>query len=134
MAPGRISRPVLIAAVVVVAGALAIALGLLRAARSLDDPEVQQALLARLRDASGVDVRAAAMEVALSSGIRLTGVTIANPAPLPGNALSAEAVVLRYRLLPLLRGRLEIDAFSQERINVTLKELQEEQQGVAHLL
>ncbi|HET8744214.1 MAG TPA: malate dehydrogenase, partial [Ramlibacter sp.] len=29
---------------------------------------------------------------------------------------------------------LEIDAFSQERINVTLKELQEEQAGVAHLL
>src|SRR5205807_290059 len=29
---------------------------------------------------------------------------------------------------------LSIDAFSQERINVTLKELQEEQQGVAHLL
>jgi len=29
---------------------------------------------------------------------------------------------------------LEIDAFSQERINITLKELQEEQAGVAHLL
>ncbi|NML46824.1 malate dehydrogenase [Ramlibacter sp. G-1-2-2] len=29
---------------------------------------------------------------------------------------------------------LEIDAFSQERINLTLNELQEEQQGVAHLL
>jgi malate dehydrogenase len=29
---------------------------------------------------------------------------------------------------------LEIDAFSQERINLTLQELQEEQQGVAHLL
>jgi malate dehydrogenase len=29
---------------------------------------------------------------------------------------------------------LQIDAFSQERINVTLNELQEEQQGVAHLL
>ena len=29
---------------------------------------------------------------------------------------------------------LEIDPFSQERINLTLKELQEEQQGVAHLL
>jgi malate dehydrogenase len=29
---------------------------------------------------------------------------------------------------------LEIDAFSQERINLTLMELQEEQQGVAHLL
>jgi malate dehydrogenase len=33
----------------------------------------------------------------------------------------------------LIEG-LPIDAFSQERINVTLKELQEEQQGVAHLL
>ncbi len=29
---------------------------------------------------------------------------------------------------------LEIDAFSQERINITLKELQEEQDGVKHLL
>jgi malate dehydrogenase len=29
---------------------------------------------------------------------------------------------------------LPIDAFSQERINLTLNELQEEQQGVAHLL
>jgi malate dehydrogenase len=29
---------------------------------------------------------------------------------------------------------LEIDAFSRERINVTLKELQEEQEGVKHLL
>jgi len=29
---------------------------------------------------------------------------------------------------------LPIDAFSQERINVTLKELQEEQAGVKHLL
>ena len=29
---------------------------------------------------------------------------------------------------------LEVDAFSQERINLTLKELQDEQAGVAHLL
>ena len=29
---------------------------------------------------------------------------------------------------------LDVDAFSQERINVTLKELQDEQAGVAHLL
>lgn len=29
---------------------------------------------------------------------------------------------------------LEIDAFSQDRINLTLKELQEEQEGVKHLL
>lgn len=29
---------------------------------------------------------------------------------------------------------LEIDAFSQERINITLKELEDEKAGVAHLL
>jgi malate dehydrogenase len=29
---------------------------------------------------------------------------------------------------------LDIDAFSQERINLTLKELTEEREGVAHLL
>ena len=29
---------------------------------------------------------------------------------------------------------LEIDAFSQERINITLAELEEEKAGVAHLL
>jgi malate dehydrogenase len=29
---------------------------------------------------------------------------------------------------------LEIDAFSRERINATLKELQEEQDGVKHLV
>ena len=111
---GKVSRPVLAVAVVTV-GALAIALVLLRAVRSLDDPEVQQALLARLREASGVDVRAAGMDVALGSGLRLTGVTVANPKPLPGNLLTAETVVLRYRLLPLLRGRLEIDALSVEK-------------------
>jgi len=113
-------RPVLAAAVAVLVAALGVALGLLRAVRSLDDPEVQQALLARLRAASGVDVRAAGMEVALFSGIRLTGVTVANPKPLPGNLLAAETVVLRYRLLPLLRGRLEIDALSVEKPEMTM--------------
>ena len=112
---GKVSRPVRAVAVVTLVGSLAIALGLLRAVRSLDDPEVQQALLARLREASGVDVRATGMDVALSSGIQLRGVTVANPAPLPGNLLTAETVVLRYRLLPLLRGRLEIDALTVEK-------------------
>ena len=117
---GRISRPVLAVAAVTLVGALAIALGLLRAARSLDDPEVQQALLARLREASGVDVRAGGMDVALSSGIRLRGVAVANPAPLPGNLLTAETLVLRYRLLPLLRGRLEIDELAVEKPELTM--------------
>ena len=43
----------------------------------------------------------------------------------------------QVRLLDLGRARCEglaIDAFSQERINVTLAELQGEQDGVKHLL
>ena len=111
-------RRALAAAALVFAGATTLVL--LRAVRALDDPEMQQALLARLREASGVDVRATGMDVALTSGIRLTGVTVANPAPLPGNLLAAERVVLRYRLLPLLRGRLEIDALAVEKPEVRI--------------
>ena len=33
-----------------------------------------------------------------------------------------------------IRDSLEIDAFSKERIDITLKELLEEQDGVKHLL
>lgn len=55
------------------------------------------------------------MEVSISSGLRLVGVTVANPKPLAGELLTAETVALRYRLAPLLRGRLEIDALSIEK-------------------
>ena len=85
-------RPVLVVAAIVLVVSVTAALGVLRAVRSLDDPEVQQALLARLRDASGVDVRATGMEVSLASGIRLVGVAVANPKPIPGDLLTAESV------------------------------------------
>ena len=115
-----VRRRILIAAAIVLVASVTAALGLLRAVRSLDDPEVQQALLAHLRDASGVDVRARGMEVSLASGIRLVGVAVANPKPIPGDLLTVESVVLRYRLLPLLRGRLEIDALSVDKPELTM--------------
>jgi malate dehydrogenase len=37
------------------------------------------------------------------------------------------------RQVQIVQG-LEIDAFSQEKINITLKELEEERAGVQHLL
>jgi uncharacterized protein involved in outer membrane biogenesis len=113
-------RRVLVVAAIVLAVAVTAALGVLRAVRSLDDPGVQQALLARVREASGVDVRASGMEVSLASGIRLVGVAVANPKPMRGDLLTAESVVLRYRLLPLLRGRLEIDALSVEKPELSM--------------
>ncbi|MES2939046.1 MAG: malate dehydrogenase, partial [Pseudomonadota bacterium] len=52
---------------------------------------------------------------------------------IPKDTMFGFAVTTENGEYKLVEG-LEIDAFSQERINLTLKELQEEQQGVAHLL
>jgi malate dehydrogenase len=52
---------------------------------------------------------------------------------IPKDILFGFPVITQNGEYKLVEG-LEIDAFSQERINLTLKELQEEQQGVAHLL
>lgn len=52
---------------------------------------------------------------------------------IPKDTMFGFPVITKDGKYEVVKG-LEIDAFSQERINLTLKELQEEQQGVAHLL
>jgi malate dehydrogenase len=52
---------------------------------------------------------------------------------IPKDTMFGFAVTTASGEYKLVEG-LEIDAFSQERINLTLKELQEEQDGVKHLL
>ena len=52
---------------------------------------------------------------------------------IPAETMFGFPVTTAHGEYTLVEG-LEIDAFSQERINVTLKELQEEQDGVKHLL
>jgi malate dehydrogenase len=52
---------------------------------------------------------------------------------IPKDTMFGFAVTTANGEYKLVEG-LEIDAFSQERINATLKELQEEQDGVKHLL
>ncbi|MBC5782040.1 malate dehydrogenase [Ramlibacter sp. USB13] len=52
---------------------------------------------------------------------------------IPKDVMFGFPVTTRDGKYEVVKG-LEIDAFSQERINLTLKELQEEQQGVSHLL
>ena len=52
---------------------------------------------------------------------------------IPKDVMFGFAVTCQDGEYTLVEG-LEIDAFSQERINITLKELQDEQAGVAHLL
>jgi hypothetical protein len=81
----------------------------------LNTPEFQKSLLDQAKAAVGADVRVKEMDISLFSGVTLTGIAIANPAPLPGDLLTADAFVLRYRLRPLLAGRVEVERVALER-------------------
>ncbi len=76
--------------------------------RSFDTPQFRAALLERASRTAGTNVRVERMDVSLLSGVKLRGIAVANPGPFPGDLLTAQAFVLRYRLRPLLAGRLEI--------------------------
>ncbi len=88
--------------------------------RWLDTPEFKADLLQKAKGAVGTDVQVNELGISLFSGVTLKGVVVANPAPFPGSILRADAFVLRYRLLPLLRGRLLIDELSLEKPVVSL--------------
>lgn len=88
--------------------------------RRLDTPEFRNALLARVKAALGTDVRVRKMDVSLLSGVRLEGVGISNPAPFQGDILTAEEFVFRYRLLPLLAGRIAVDRLALRRPVMTI--------------
>ena len=109
-------------------GALALFLVVLLAAAGygrylvgkLNTPAFQKALLAQASATAGADVRAREMSLSLFSGVTLRGITVANPAPFPGELLTADAFVLRYRLLPLLAGRVEVERLALERPRLAL--------------
>lgn len=88
--------------------------------RRVDTPEFQKALLERARATVGAEVRVEDMDVSVFEGVTLKGVVIGNPPGYRGDLLTAEAFVLRYRLLPLLRGRLEVRRLSLEKPTVLL--------------
>jgi hypothetical protein len=93
-----------LALVLVVVAALAL--------RRLDTPAFRKAVLDRATTALGAEVGVKEMEVSVLSGVRLSGVEIANPAPFKGRLLTADEFVFRYRLLPLLLGRFEVNRLS----------------------
>jgi hypothetical protein len=104
---------------VLLGGLVALLVGVLAGAayarhllRALDTPAFRAALLARAKETVGADVRVKEMDVALLSGLTLHGLEVANPAPFTGKLLTADAFVLRYRLLPLLAGRVEVERLS----------------------
>jgi hypothetical protein len=83
--------------------------------RTLDTPEFKKTVLEQAKATVGADVRVREMGISLLSGVTLRGIVIANPAPFPGDLLTAEAFVLRYRLRPLLAGRVEVERLALEK-------------------
>ena len=86
----------------------------------LNTPAFQKSLLDQATATAGADVRVKEMDISLLSGVTLKGLAVANPAPFPGDFLTAEAFVLRYRLRPLLAGRVEVERLALERPRLAL--------------
>jgi len=90
------------------------------ALRRLDTPEFKDSLTRRAGAALGTTVRVERLELGVLSGLRLEGAAIGNPAPLRGDLLTADAIVLKHRLWPLLAGRVVIDNLELRRPNLAL--------------
>jgi len=90
--------------------------------RWLRTPAFQQELLQRVRATTGADVRAKRLDVSLLSGVTLEGIGVANPPPFRGDLLTADGLVLRYKLWPLVSGRFEVERLALERpqLNVAM--------------
>lgn len=83
--------------------------------RSLETPEFHKAMLDRISAAVGARLDARTVDLSILHGVTLTGVTLGQPPPFKGSLATADEVVLRYRLWPLLRGRLEVSKLSAEK-------------------
>ncbi len=81
----------------------------------LNSPEFQEEVRAEVSRQMGAEVRLQEMDIALASGVTLRGVAVTNPAPFEGDLFSAEAFVLRYKLMPLLSGRVEVEQLALEK-------------------
>ncbi len=83
--------------------------------RSINTPEFKKTVWARVARAIGTDVQVKELNVSLLSGVTLSGVTVANPKPFKGALLTADSLVLRYRLRSLLTGRVEVERLALKR-------------------
>jgi len=86
----------------------------------LQSPETKQLALNAAQEALGTKVQINDLHISLFSGIRLRGVTIANPEGFSGSLLTADEFVLRYNLWPLLQKRLEIETLALRKPVITL--------------
>ena len=110
----------IIVAVLIVLVLTLVGAGIYFTNRYLQSPAFKEKVLKTARAELGADVRIDGFQASLFSGVELRGVTIGNPAGFAGNLLTADAFILRYRLLPLLSRRVEIEQLSLDRPVITL--------------
>ena len=93
--------------------------------RYLQTPEFKERVLSEAREAAGTEVEVAELDISIWRGIALEGVMIADPSGLSNEFLTADRLILRHRLLPLLRRQVQIDRLALETPVVTLVQAQD---------
>jgi uncharacterized protein involved in outer membrane biogenesis len=112
----------IIVAVVIALAIIVVGAGIYFTNRYLQSPAFKEQAVQAAHNELGADVRIDDLKVSLFSGVELRGVTIGNPPGFPGNLVTANAFVLRYRLLPLLSRRVEIEELSLDKPVITLSQ------------
>jgi AsmA-like C-terminal region len=113
-------RALKILAVVLLGAVALLGVGLVIVTRYLDSDAFRRAAVAAAQQTLGAPVSVGEFHVSLFSGAAFRQVTVGNPPGVPGELLRAEALVLRPRLLPLLRRRLEFAEMRLDTPTVTL--------------
>ena len=94
--------------------------GIFFIARYLQTPEFKETVLSTLQEAAGTEVEVARMDISVLSGIALEGVRVADPSNPSDEFFTADRLVMRHQLLPLLRRQVQIDRLSLDRPVVTV--------------
>jgi uncharacterized protein involved in outer membrane biogenesis len=94
--------------------------GLLYVNHYIQRPEFKQKMLSVARKALRTDIQVKELKVSIFTGAELEGVAIANPTGFAGNLLTAKSFRLHYKLLPLLRKRVQIATISLQEPTIVL--------------
>lgn len=113
-------RTLKILTVVLVGAAALLGVGLFALARYLESDTFRRATISAAQQALGAPVSVGELHVSIFSGATFGQVVVGNPGGVPGDLLRAEGLVVRPRLLPLLRRRLEIAEMQLDAPAVTL--------------
>jgi uncharacterized protein involved in outer membrane biogenesis len=114
-------RKAMVAALVALVAMVAVGFGLVRLAkRSLEAPELRDAVLREAREATGIELVSSRSRFDLFHGLALEDVTASSDLGLARYRARLDAVRLEHRPLSLLRGTLELNRLVLERPRVVL--------------